>query len=134
MMETFTTGTFHFYSHLTVQFFFSRPQEIDEAARRRFVKRLYIPLPEGEARKQIVLNLLSQQTFQLTEGELQTIQLKSEGKPPVMTYGKQKFIIPIEIQICGKFLMLTLHIFVECFQATLVPICHTYVRKQPLAQ
>lgn len=79
------------------------------------MKRLYIPLPEGEARKQIVLNLLSQQTYQLTETELQTIQLKSEGKPPVMTYRKQKFIIPIEIQICGKFLMLTLHIFVECF-------------------
>lgn len=134
MMETITTGTLHFYSHLTVQVFFSRPQEIDEAARRRFVKRLYIPLPEGEARKQIVLNLLSQQTYQLTEAELQTIQLKSEGKPPVMTYRKQKFIIPIEIQICGKFLMLTLHIFVECFQATLVPICHTYVRKQPLAR
>lgn len=24
----------------------NRPQELDEAARRRFVKRLYIPLPE----------------------------------------------------------------------------------------
>lgn len=26
----------------------NRPQELDEAARRRFVKRLYIPLPEME--------------------------------------------------------------------------------------
>lgn len=26
----------------------NRPQELDEAARRRFVKRLYIPLPEFE--------------------------------------------------------------------------------------
>lgn len=26
----------------------NRPQELDEAARRRFVKRLYIPLPEYE--------------------------------------------------------------------------------------
>lgn len=57
----------------------NRPQEIDEAARRRFVKRLYIPLPEGEARKHIVLNLLSQQTYQLSEAELNAIQLKSEG-------------------------------------------------------
>lgn len=57
----------------------NRPQEIDEAARRRFVKRLYIPLPEGEARKHIVLNLLSQQTFQLSEAELDAIQLQSEG-------------------------------------------------------
>lgn len=57
----------------------NRPQEIDEAARRRFVKRLYIPLPEGEARKHIVLNLLSQQTYELSEAELDAIQLKSEG-------------------------------------------------------
>lgn len=28
----------------------NRPQEIDEAARRRYRKKLYIPLPEGEAR------------------------------------------------------------------------------------
>ncbi|XP_061192634.1 folliculin-interacting protein 1-like [Saccostrea echinata] len=57
----------------------NRPQEIDEAARRRFVKRLYIPLPEGEARKQIVLNLLSQQKYQLTAAELDAIQQQSEG-------------------------------------------------------
>lgn len=31
----------------------NRPQELDEAARRRFVKRLYIPLPELE-----VLNVI----------------------------------------------------------------------------
>ena len=28
----------------------NRPQDLDEAARRRFVKRLYIPLPDEEAR------------------------------------------------------------------------------------
>ncbi|XP_069123454.1 fidgetin-like protein 1 isoform X2 [Argopecten irradians] len=57
----------------------NRPQEIDEAARRRFVKRLYIPLPESQARQHIVLNLLAQQRYQLTEGELALIQDKSEG-------------------------------------------------------
>lgn len=31
----------------------NRPQEIDEAARRRMVKRLYIPLPDDEARMQV---------------------------------------------------------------------------------
>lgn len=31
----------------------NRPQELDEAARRRFVKRLYIPLPELEVQKVI---------------------------------------------------------------------------------
>uniref|UniRef100_A0A183AX67 AAA domain-containing protein n=1 Tax=Echinostoma caproni TaxID=27848 RepID=A0A183AX67_9TREM len=39
----------------------NRPQELDEAARRRFVKRLYIPLPTWEARKQIVQHLLRNQ-------------------------------------------------------------------------
>ena len=31
----------------------NRPQEIDEAARRRLVKRLYIPLPDSGAREQV---------------------------------------------------------------------------------
>ncbi|XP_033735185.1 fidgetin-like protein 1 [Pecten maximus] len=57
----------------------NRPQEIDEAARRRFVKRLYIPLPESQARQHIVLNLLAQQRYQLSDDELQLIQDKSQG-------------------------------------------------------
>lgn len=32
----------------------NRPQEIDEAARRRFVKRLYVPLPDKEGRRDMV--------------------------------------------------------------------------------
>lgn len=56
-----------------------RPQEIDEAARRRFVKRLYIPLPEKPARQQIILNLLSSQMYQLSEQELAIICEKTEG-------------------------------------------------------
>jgi ATP-dependent Zn protease len=29
----------------------NRPQEIDEAARRRFVKRIYVPLPDADSRR-----------------------------------------------------------------------------------
>jgi SpoVK/Ycf46/Vps4 family AAA+-type ATPase len=36
-------------------------QDLDEAARRRLVKRLYVPLPELEAREQIIRNLLATQ-------------------------------------------------------------------------
>lgn len=36
----------------------NRPQELDEAARRRLSKRLYIPLPSTEARAWIIKNLL----------------------------------------------------------------------------
>ncbi|XP_064619122.1 fidgetin-like protein 1 [Lineus longissimus] len=57
----------------------NRPQEIDEAARRRFVKRLYIQLPEFAARRQIIYNLLSKQAYELTEEEVSQICTKTEG-------------------------------------------------------
>ncbi|KAK3760430.1 hypothetical protein RRG08_023725 [Elysia crispata] len=57
----------------------NRPQEIDEAARRRFVKRLLIPLPEAIARRQIVINLLAQQKSDLSEADIQRICDKTDG-------------------------------------------------------
>lgn len=51
----------------------NRPQEIDEAARRRLAKRLYIPLPEAEARRQIVTNLMSREKSQLGEDEMEQV-------------------------------------------------------------
>lgn len=57
----------------------NRPQEIDEAARRRFVKRLLIPLPEAVARRQIVLNLMAQQNSDLNEADVQLICDKTDG-------------------------------------------------------
>lgn len=57
----------------------NRPQEIDEAARRRLAKRLYIPLPEAAARRQIVLNLMVREKHQLTEEELESVVAASDG-------------------------------------------------------
>ncbi|EHB03950.1 Fidgetin-like protein 1 [Heterocephalus glaber] len=57
----------------------NRPQEIDEAARRRLVKRLYIPLPEASARKQIVTNLMSREQCDLREEEIHQIVQRSDG-------------------------------------------------------
>ncbi|TSK22827.1 Fidgetin-like protein 1 [Bagarius yarrelli] len=57
----------------------NRPQEIDEAARRRLVKRLYIPLPEATARWQIVINLLSREKNQLETNELEKVVSSTEG-------------------------------------------------------
>lgn len=57
----------------------NRPQEIDEAARRRFVKRLYIPLPEYPARRTIITNLLRQQSYNLTDQQLDTICAGTDG-------------------------------------------------------
>ncbi|MBZ3870967.1 Fidgetin-like protein 1 [Sciurus carolinensis] len=57
----------------------NRPQEIDEAARRRLVKRLYIPLPEASARKQIVINLMSKEQCHLSEEEIEWVVQQSDG-------------------------------------------------------
>ncbi|XP_070834190.1 fidgetin-like protein 1 [Chaetodon trifascialis] len=57
----------------------NRPQEIDEAARRRLAKRLYIPLPEAAARWQIVTNLMAREKNQLREQELESIVTAAEG-------------------------------------------------------
>lgn len=57
----------------------NRPQEIDEAARRRLVKRLYIPLPDAGAREQIMYSLLSQQKCSLSQEDVNTIVQHTHG-------------------------------------------------------
>ncbi|GBG78492.1 hypothetical protein CBR_g26520 [Chara braunii] len=58
----------------------NRPQELDEAARRRMSKRLYIPLPSPGARAWIVRNLLQKDgLFTLSETEMDTICIQTEG-------------------------------------------------------
>ncbi|OAQ29658.1 AAA-domain-containing protein [Linnemannia elongata AG-77] len=57
----------------------NRPQELDEAARRRFVKRIYIPLPEADTRRNLLTKLLSGQDFRLSSGEMQTLVRQTEG-------------------------------------------------------
>ncbi|OAY64046.1 Fidgetin-like protein 1 [Ananas comosus] len=58
----------------------NRPQELDEAARRRLTKRLYIPLPSSEARTWIVRNLLEKDgLFTLSEEDTAAICKLTEG-------------------------------------------------------
>ena len=57
----------------------NRPQEIDEAARRRLVKRLYIPLPDTPARMDILQKLLKQVNNSLTDGDAQTVAELTHG-------------------------------------------------------
>lgn len=57
----------------------NRPQEIDEAARRRLAKRLYIPLPVAAARLQIVTNLMAQEKNQLRDQELHSVVTATQG-------------------------------------------------------
>ncbi|EAA12156.5 AGAP007769-PA, partial [Anopheles gambiae str. PEST] len=57
----------------------NRPQELDEAARRRLVKRLYIPLPERSARIQILNRLLDRERNSLETDEIARIGDLTEG-------------------------------------------------------
>ncbi|XP_056290812.1 fidgetin-like protein 1 [Pseudoliparis swirei] len=57
----------------------NRPQEIDEAARRRLAKRLYVPLPEAAARRQIVVRLVAQEKNRLEERQLDLVVGATEG-------------------------------------------------------
>lgn len=43
---------------ITVMGATNRPQDLDEAARRRLTKRIYVPLPEQIARKALISNLI----------------------------------------------------------------------------
>ncbi|KAH7725083.1 CRE-FIGL-1 protein [Aphelenchoides avenae] len=57
----------------------NKPSELDEAARRRFVKRLYIPLPDDDARKKIVLKELTGPSHAIDEAALEKIAARTEG-------------------------------------------------------
>lgn len=58
----------------------NRPQELDEAARRRLTKRLYIPLPSAEARAWIVRNLLEKDgLFRLSKEDMDIICKLTQG-------------------------------------------------------
>lgn len=66
------------------------PWDIDEAARRRFVRRQYIPLPEHYVRAQQLKNLLSHQVHELSDDDIEVLVQVTEGMtlcPP--HYSKQ---------------------------------------------
>lgn len=65
------------------------PWAIDEAARRRFVRRQYIPLPEGHVRATQLRTLLSHQKHNLREDEIEALVKLSDGiytSGPVRNY------------------------------------------------
>ena len=46
----------------------NRPEELDEAARRRFVKRIFVPLPDAAGREQLVRRLLTKSNANVGDG------------------------------------------------------------------
>uniref|UniRef100_A0A6A7FSA0 Fidgetin-like protein 1 n=1 Tax=Hirondellea gigas TaxID=1518452 RepID=A0A6A7FSA0_9CRUS len=57
----------------------NRPHELDEAARRRLVKRLYIPLPDAQARCQLIEKLLTSQRHTLTTADIRWVADNTDG-------------------------------------------------------
>lgn len=55
------------------------PWDIDDAARRRFVRRQYIPLPEAETRETQIRTLLKSQKHSLTDKDILTLTHLTEG-------------------------------------------------------
>ncbi|EHY58588.1 hypothetical protein HRR83_006233 [Exophiala dermatitidis] len=55
------------------------PWDIDEAARRRFVRRQYIPLPEAETRETQIRTLLGHQNHNLTDDDIKRLVELTEG-------------------------------------------------------
>ncbi|KAJ5156237.1 hypothetical protein N7492_009040 [Penicillium capsulatum] len=55
------------------------PWDIDEAARRRFVRRQYIPLPEHHVREQQLRKLLSHQHHELSDADIQVLVHVTDG-------------------------------------------------------
>ena len=48
----------------------NRPQDLDDAALRRLVKRVYVPLPEAKTRFMIIQKLLDKHSAPLNEDEM----------------------------------------------------------------
>ena len=57
----------------------NRPQDLDEAARRRFVKRLYIPLPDEETRRTLLAILLKKNENTVSEADMEVLTRRTEG-------------------------------------------------------
>ncbi|XP_033031998.1 spastin isoform X5 [Trachypithecus francoisi] len=57
----------------------NRPQELDEAVRRRFIKRVYVSLPNEETRLLLFKNLLCKQGSPLTQKELAQLARMTDG-------------------------------------------------------
>lgn len=57
----------------------NRPQELDEAALRRFPKRVYVTLPDLDTRAKLLKKLLAKQGCSLTQSELKRLATLTDG-------------------------------------------------------
>lgn len=82
----------------------NRPQELDEAARRRFTKRIYIPLPNIEARMQMIKILMKQVENRLTDDCCRYVAEKtaSYSGADMTTLCKEAALVPVRRLVYSK--------------------------------
>ena len=74
--EGMTTGT---QERVVVVAATNRPQELDDAALRRFTKRVYVRMPDSETRTALVSQLLAKHGSPLTNKEISRVVAMTEG-------------------------------------------------------
>lgn len=57
----------------------NRPQELDDAVRRRLVKRIYVPLPDLATRRSLLHNLLKGRAFSLPAKDVERLAKETDG-------------------------------------------------------
>ena len=57
----------------------NRPQDLDDAARRRFTRRIYIPLPDAETRRSLIDLLLKKAPHTITSDQIEEIVELTDG-------------------------------------------------------
>jgi SpoVK/Ycf46/Vps4 family AAA+-type ATPase len=65
--------------HVLVMGATNRPQDLDEGARRRFAKRLYLPLPNQPARETLLRTLVAKNSHSLTDDDFVNLSRDTEG-------------------------------------------------------
>jgi spastin len=55
------------------------PDVLDEAVKRRFAKRIYVPMPDPEVRGEIIRNMMSKQKLSLSNSDMDAIISRTEG-------------------------------------------------------
>jgi SpoVK/Ycf46/Vps4 family AAA+-type ATPase len=55
------------------------PHCLDEAVRRRFARRIYVPLPEAAVRAEIISRLFKDDKLELTKSEMEELVTRTEG-------------------------------------------------------
>lgn len=65
----------------------AHPQELDDAARRRLVKRIYIPLPDDAGRRAIVTKLLAGTSARMSGADVEKVGAGPGGRPDSRSRG-----------------------------------------------